>query len=387
MNIPFALPKAIPSRFAQNTRFGLSALLFLVLLSGLLAAPGTPAVAPASAAAAVQVAVSILPQKYFIQRIAGDLAEVTVMVPPGADPHTYEPKPSQMRGLASARLYMTIGVPFEKAWLDRITSAGGKDMTLVRLEKGIDLLPQDEHFLDEDHDHEGEHGHGHDADHKDADKHGHKDGHKDGHDAAKPAEAKHDAKHDADHDADHHHDGEAAEGHHHHDHEGGDPHIWLSPALVKMMAGSIKAALVKADPAHAAVYRANHDAFVRELDELDLRINDLFQNVPENRRRFMVFHPAWSYFAHNYNLREVAIEVEGREPGPRQLTRIVEFAKKEKIEAIFVQPQFSRRGAETIARNVGATLIEADPLAEDWAANIRRVAEAMAKTLTQPPSK
>lgn len=341
MNIPFALPKAIPSRFAQNTRFGLSALFFLFLLSGLLAAPGTPAVAPASAAAAVQVAVSILPQKYFIQRIAGDLAEVTVMVPPGADPHTYEPKPSQMRGLASAKLYMTIGVPFEKAWLDRITSAGGKDMTLVRLEKGIDLLPEEEHAMDGDPDHDGDHDQ---------------------------------------------HDGEAAAGHHH-DHEGGDPHIWLSPALVKMMAGSIKAALVKADPAHAAVYRANHDAFVRELDELDLRINDLFQNVPENRRRFMVFHPAWSYFAHNYNLREVAIEVEGREPGPKQLTRIVEFAKKEKIEAIFVQPQFSKRGAETIARNVGATLIEADPLAEDWAANIRRVAEAMAKTLTQPPSK
>ncbi|HEU6437337.1 MAG TPA: zinc ABC transporter substrate-binding protein [Nitratidesulfovibrio sp.] len=359
MNTPFALPKSIPSRFARRMRFGLFALISLLLQSGLLAAPGSFAVAPASAAAAVQVAVSIPPQKYFVQRIAGDLAEVTVMVPPGADPHTYEPKPSQMRGLASARLYMTIGVPFEKAWLDRIMAAGGKDMTLVRLEKGIDLFPQDEHFLDEDHDHDGEH--------------------KDAHAAAPAPNAKHDAKHD-DHDA------EAAAGHHH-DHEGGDPHIWLSPALVKMMAGSIKAALVKADPAHAPLYRANHDAFVRELDELDLHINGLFENVPENRRRFMVFHPAWSYFAHNYNLREVAIEVEGREPGPRQLTRIVEFARKEKIEAIFVQPQFSKRGAETIARNVGAKLIEADPLAEDWAANIRRVAEAMAQTLTQPLSK
>ena len=365
MTIRFALPKAIDllfAIFARLTRFARFALLSLFLLPGLLAAPGSPAVAPARAAAAVQVAVSILPQKYFIQRIAGDLAQVTVMVPSGADPHTYEPKPSQMRGLAGARLYMTIGVPFEKAWLDRITAAGGKDMTLVRLEKGIDLLPQDEHLLDEAHGHDGEHK----DDHKDADKHGHKDGH----DAAK-------------HDAEHHHDAETAEGHHHHDHEGGDPHIWLSPALVKMMAGSIKAALVKADPAHAPLYRANHDAFVRELDELDLHINGLFENVPENRRRFMVFHPAWSYFAHNYNLREVAIEVEGREPGPRQLTRIVEFAKKEKIEAIFVQPQFSKRGAEAIARNVGATLIEADPLAEDWAANIRRVAEAMAKTLNK----
>ncbi|WP_230404530.1 metal ABC transporter solute-binding protein, Zn/Mn family [Nitratidesulfovibrio sp. HK-II] len=365
MTIRFAIPKALDLRLALFARFTQFTLLSLFLLPGLLAAPGSPAVAPARAAAAVQVAVSILPQKYFIQRIAGDLAEVTVMVPSGADPHTYEPKPSQMRGLAGARLYMTIGVPFEKAWLDRITAAGGKDMTLVRLEKGIDLLPQDEHFLDEAHGHDGEH----------------KDGHKDGHDAAKPSGAKHDAKHD-EHDGGHHHDAEAAEGHHH-DHEGGDPHIWLSPALVKMMAGSIKAALVKADPAHAPLYRANHDAFVRELDELDLHINDLFENVPENRRRFMVFHPAWSYFAHNYNLREVAIEVEGREPGPRQLTRIVEFAKKEKIEAIFVQPQFSKRGAETIARNVGATLIEADPLAEDWAANIRRVAEAMAKTLNK----
>ncbi|WMW65650.1 metal ABC transporter solute-binding protein, Zn/Mn family [Nitratidesulfovibrio liaohensis] len=361
MNTPLALAKATPSRFARlaryarTARFGLCALIFPLLLSGLLAAPGSPAVAPASAAAAVQVAVSILPQKYFIQRIAGDLAEVTVMVPPGADPHTYEPKPSQMRGLADAKLYMTIGVPFEQSWLDRIMAAGGKDMTVVRPEKGIDLLPQDEHVLDEGH--EGGQG----AGHKDAS-------------AAAP-----NTSHDD-------HDGEAAEAHHH-DHEGGDPHIWLSPALVKMMAGSIKAVLVKADPAHAAVYRANHEAFVRELDELDLHINGLFENVPENRRRFMVFHPAWSYFAHNYNLREVAVEVEGREPGPVQLTRIVEFARKEKIEALFVQPQFSKRGAETIARNVGARLIEADPLAEDWAANIRRVAEAMAQTLNQPLGK
>lgn len=349
MTIRFTLPpRILPKRIMlPRTLF---ALFSLFSLSCLLAVPGSPAVAPASAAAAVQVAVSILPQKYFIQRIAGDLAEVTVMVPPGADPHTYEPKPSQMRGVAGAKLYMTVGVPFEKAWLERITAAGGKDMTLVRLEKGIDLLPQDEHVLDE--------AHGPDA----------------------TPDAKQDPKHDADH-KEAGHDAEAAEGHH--DHEGGDPHIWLSPALVKMMAGSIKAALVKADPAHAPLYRANHDAFVRELDELDLHINGLFENVPENRRRFMVFHPAWSYFAHNYNLREIAIEVEGREPGPRQLTRIVEFAKKEKIEAIFVQPQFSKRGAETIARNVGATLIEADPLAEDWAANIRRVAETMAKTLNK----
>lgn len=332
MNVRFTLPKVLCVFPVQFVRFARPGLLALLALLGPACLPAASSAWAAGATPAVRVAVSIPPQKYFVQRIAGDLAEVTVLVPPDAEPHTYEPKPGQMRELAGATLYMTIGVPFERAWLDRITAAGGKGMTLVHLEKGIALLPQDERPPGGEHDHAGE----------------------------------------------------SADGRRH-GRQGDDPHIWLSPALVKMMAGVIKAALVKADPAHAAQYRANHDAFVREIDELDLHIHGLFENVPAGSRRFMVFHPAWSYFGHNYDLREVAIEAEGREPGPQQLARIVEFARKERIRAIFVQPQFSRRSAEAVARNVGATLIEADPLAGDWAANLRHVAESMANILKSQP--
>jgi len=294
----------------------------------------TPVIVSA-ADAPLQVSVSIPPQKYFVERIGGDLVRTTVMVPPGADPHTYEPKPSQLRGLSGSRIYFSIGAPFEDAWLARIVAAAGPSLSVVPMHKGVTLLPAAAPL----HSDEAEHAEGkeHHEDH-----HAHADGHG-------------------------------------HDHGTTDPHVWLSPMLVRHMSLAIRDALAKADPAHAATYRANYDRFAADIDAMDKKFADLFAALPQDRRRFLVFHPSWNYFAHNYGLTELSIEVEGREPSPRQLRAIIDLARRERITTIFVQPQFSRRAAQTIATEIGARLVDADPLAEDWAANLERTAKALAQ--------
>lgn len=294
----------------------------------------TPVIVSA-ADAPLQISVSIPPQKYFVERIGGDLVRTTVMVPPGADPHTYEPKPSQLRGLSGSRIYFSIGAPFEDAWLARIVAAAGPSLSVVPMHKGVTLLPAAAPL----HSDEAEHAEGkeHHEDH-----HAHADGHG-------------------------------------HDHGTTDPHVWLSPMLVRHMSLAIRDALAKADPAHAATYRANYDRFAADIDAMDKKFADLFAALPQDRRRFLVFHPSWNYFAHNYGLTELSIEVEGREPSPRQLRAIIDLARRERITTIFVQPQFSRRAAQTIATEIGARLVDADPLAEDWAANLERTAKALAQ--------
>lgn len=182
------------------------------------------------AADKIPVFVSILPQKYFVQQIGQDLVDVKVMVQPGASPATYEPKPRQMADLSKSKIYFAIGVPYEKAWLDKIAAANAK-MRIVHTDQGIEKLAmvahhhhEEEGHHEDEHHEEGHHEVGH---HKD----GHHEGehHKDGY---HEDEHHKDAHHEDEHYKDGHHD-EAAKGDDHHEHEGLDPHIWLSPALVK----------------------------------------------------------------------------------------------------------------------------------------------------------
>lgn len=278
-------------------------------------------------AADLGVAVGVAPVAHFARKIGGELVRVTLLVPPGADAHTYEPKPSQMRALSATALYLSTGLEFELAWEQRLKSANPK-MVLVRTDAGLKKLPMPEGH--EHHDHTG---------------HGHK----------------------------------ALAGHHHHDEL--DPHVWVSPAEVRHMAAAIAQALAQADPANAKAYAANLAAFQKEIDALDGQIKALFAEVPADKRGFLVFHPAWGYFARDYGLTQTAIEFEGKEPTPRRLAALVKEAKAKGASVIFVQPQMSQRTADSIAKAVGARLVVADPLAEDWGANLLSVARGFRQAL------
>jgi zinc transport system substrate-binding protein len=289
-----------------------------ILLAGIITLGGG---SHAIAAERLTVFTSIAPQRYFVQQIGKDAVDVRVMVAPGADPHTYEPKPRQMAALSRAELYFAIGVPFENRWLRKIASTNSK-MKVVHTDQGIDKIP----ITAPHHDKEGEH-----------------------------------QMEDA-----HQHESEHASG-------GLDPHIWLSPPLVKMQAHTIMSALVKVDPAHQAKYEANYQKFVRQIDGLNNDLVDIFAD--KQGLRFMVFHPSWGYFARAYGLKQVPIEIEGKDPKPSQLKKLIEHAREDDIKVIFVQPQFSTRSAGLIAKEINGQVAFADPLAEDWLGNLREVAD------------
>jgi zinc transport system substrate-binding protein len=302
-----------------------------------------------SAADKLPVFVSIVPQKYFVQQIGKDLVDAQVMVQPGANPATYEPKPKQMADLSKTKIYFAIGVPFENAWLSKI-AATNPDMRVIHTDHGIEKLAMEAHHHHDDHE-KGEH-HG-------EEKHGNEKGEHHG-------EEKHD------HEKGEHH-GKAEHDKDHHEHTGLDPHIWLSPPLVKIQARTILAALQEADPAHRSVYEANFKAFAAQIDQLDADLKKTFAG--KKGLQFMVFHPAWGYFAHAYGLKQVPIEIEGKDPKPAQLKELIQHARKNDIKIVFVQPQFSTKSAELIAREIGGQVAFADPLAEDWMANLRQVAD------------
>ncbi|QBQ54573.1 metal ABC transporter solute-binding protein, Zn/Mn family [Nitrosococcus wardiae] len=267
------------------------------------------------AADPLSVFVSILPQKYFVERIGGNRVQVAVMVGPGQSPETYEPTPRQMVKLAQAKLYFRIGVPFENVWLKRIIAANPQ-MEVVDCRQDIPLLSTGETY---------------------------------------------------------------GTGGREEEHGAIDPHIWTSPALVKIMAGYIRNALTTVEPAYSHLFEENYQAFVQELEQLDRFIRQTLAEV--THYRFMVFHPAWRYFAHTYGLEEIAIEQAGKEPGAKSLAALIERGRREGVRAIFVQKQSSRASAEVVARAIGAKIITLDPLAEDYVNNLRYVATVLARVL------
>ena len=297
-----------------------------------------------SAWAAPSVFVTITPQKYFVDKISGGKATVSVMVEPGANPHAYEPKPRQMAALSKASVYFTIGDSFDQTWLERIVSAN-PGITVVHTAAGIEKIPMVDGHAEEAHAHEGE-------------AHGHKD-----------AAHKHDNKH-----------GYSGKDHGH-DHGTLDPHIWLDPSLVKIQAAHIRDGLSKVDPDNAEEYATNAAAFMQELDQLDFELRTILSVLPEDRRTFLVFHPSWGYFAKAYGLKQASIEVEGKEPSPRDMARIIAMGKETGAKVVFVQPQFSEKSASVIARQIGAQVVRLDPLAADWSENLRKAAHAFVEAL------
>lgn len=318
----------------------------------------------------VNVFVSIAPQKYFVEQIGKDLVNVSVMVPAGASPHVYEPRPGQMRELAQACMYFTIGVNFEPPLLQKI-QAMHQGLRIVDTTVGIRKMP-----MPVGHDHDPAHGqnpdlaHDHQARHEHEVHHEHEPHEHEPHEHEDFADAEHGQDHQqpADHGLEHARPATQLP----QDQAGLDPHVWLSPDLVRIQAGNILDALKALDPDHGPRYETNYSHFLTRLDALDREIKEMLK--AQAGAAFMVFHPSWGYFARHYGLVQLPIEVEGKEPGPRDLQNIIERAKTQGIKVIFVSPQFSTRAAETIAQAIDGQVMAIDPLTENWMRNMRAVA-------------
>ena len=171
---------------------------------------------------------------------------------------------------------------------------------------------------------------------------------------------------------------------HHDDHDAGgkggpDPHIWLDPMRVKIQAGTICDALVLVDPGRAPRYRENLAAFRAELDRLDEELRGIF--APVKGTRILVFHPAFGYLADAYGFTQVSVEVGGKEPSARQLANLVSRARAEGVHTIFVQPQFSRKNARAVAREIGGAVVPIDPLPRDYMKEMKELAVTIRDSL------
>ncbi len=319
-------------RWQTGTLGGLA----MLLLAGPLAAQTT-------APARLRVAVSILPQAYFVERIGGDRVEVQVLIGPGQSPHAYEPTPRQLAALAGVQVYFTVGVDFETALVPRLRSMF-RDLRFVDTRRDIPLryfTAAESAAGCQDHDHGSGSGHG------SAVGHGHEHGPDCRHappaaPATQPAGAR------------------------------PDPHFWLNPLHAKTLAATMCATLCELDPAGADTYRRNLAALHADLDRVHQHLSEVL--APLRGSEVFVFHPAFGYFTDAYGLRQVPVEVEGKEPTARQLAALIDRAKAARVRVIFVQPQFAQRAAEAIAQAIGGAVVPMDDLARDYVRNLEDMA-------------
>ncbi|WP_406656500.1 zinc ABC transporter substrate-binding protein [Methanolobus sp. ZRKC2] len=330
------------------------------------------------------VVVSVLPEAEFVEKIGGDEVEVMVMVPPGADPHSYEVTPGQLRDLSNADMYVKVGsgLSFENVWMDRLMEVN-PDMLVVDASSGVHLRTMEAHS----HDHEGEE-HEDEHDHANESEEEHGEEHEDEHDHANESEEEHEEEHDHANESEEEHEEEHEDEHDHaneseeeHDHsaESRDPHIWTSPKEAQVMVENIYDGLVEVDPENTDFYTQNKNAYIAELDAADANIRETLAG--EEGSSFIVYHPAWGYFADEYSLEQISVEIEGKEPSVQDMQRLIDTAKEKNIKVIFVQSGFSTTSAQTIANEIDGEVVEVDPLAKDYIGNLANVTAAFEKGL------
>lgn len=291
----------------------------LLVLAACRSVPGSAPGAPGGHR--LQVAVSVPPQAYFVERLGGDRVAVEVMIPPGFSHVDYPLTPRQMAALSAIDLYIKVGHPsfdYERRYIDPFLERS-PGVRIVDMSQGMQFLAGEEHEPP---------GQGHES-------------------------------------LDH-------------DHGDGDPHVWVAPEMVAVAAGNIARALEEADPAGAPVYRARLQSFLEEIRGLDREVRTLLAGA--SSRKFIVYHPGWGYFARQYGLEQIAIEAEGKEPSAVRMIELIDQARRDGVRLVFIEGGFPRRSAQVIADAIDGRVVFADPQRKDWPENLRGVAAAFRET-------
>lgn len=259
------------------------------------------------------VSVSILPQKYFVEQIAGNLVSVNVLVPPGSSYHNYEVLASQMKSLSESKIWLQIGLlTFEEMWKEKFAEMN-QNMKIVNCSEGVDLLAGS---CEEDHDHDHAH------------------------------------------------------------HEAFDPHIWAAPAESKIVAKNTFLALKAAFPEHAQTFEANYAKFDAHIDSVSAQISAKL--APFANRGIMIFHPTLGYFARQFGMNQIALEMDGKDPSPKHMKEMVDTAKAQNIRIVFIQKEFDSENALQLAREIGGEVVTIDPLDYNWDKQMLDIAEKIA---------
>ncbi|MDY3776266.1 MAG: zinc ABC transporter substrate-binding protein [Campylobacter sp.] len=300
------------------------------------------------------VIASIAPVGYLVKAVGGDKIEVQSLAK--GDVHSYEPKPNDMKAVAKARIFIAAGLEFEEAWIPRF-KASAKNLVVVQSDAKIAKLKEEHAGHDEEH---GEHDEKHSG-HAAKDKHAEHTGH-----VAKDKHAEH-AKHDEKHEAHEEHD-EEHEAH-------ADPHVWLNPVLAITMARNISDALIDMDKANKDFYLKNFQKLMNDLLAFDESAKNELAGL--KNRKFVVYHPAWGYFAEHYDLEQISIERNGKEPKIDEMASTVKMIKDENIKVIFADPNRSQKSAQVLASQTGAKVELLDPLGYNLLENLKIAVRAI----------
>jgi zinc transport system substrate-binding protein len=265
------------------------------------------------------IAVSIMPQEWFVARVGGGRARTLVLAGPGQNPHNYEPTPKQIRSLAEARAWILSGTEFEISLRPKIEKLF-PNLPVIDGTAGVIFRKLEAHNHDDDIDYE----------------------HNDDYDISSLEI---------------------------------DRHTWLGSRPAKILAAHIRDTLSIIDPEGAEYYNENCAALVLNIDAEFAALRR--QLAPLKGSNVFVYHPSFGYFLDEFGISQQAVETGGKSPGPRQLSRLIALAKEEQPAAIFVQAQFPVAAAQTVADAVGAVIISIDPLAYDWLDNIKLMAAAL----------
>ncbi len=262
------------------------------------------------------IAVSILPQSYFVDRISGGRVKSLVLVGPGQNPHSYEPSPRQMTDLAKASVWILSGTDFEISLVPKIKSLY-PNLRIVDGTKGVTFRYMEDHDDADSHNHTGPEG----------------------------IEI--------------------------------DRHTWLGREPAKILALHVYEALESIDPGSTDFYRDNYASLIKDIDQEFDRLK--LELAPLRGTSVFVYHPSFGYFFDEFGITQEAVESGGKEPSPRQMAELITRAKAENVKYIFVQSEFPVDSARTIAKSLGAEVVSLDALAKDWLANIQFMGDSLIK--------
>jgi zinc/manganese transport system substrate-binding protein/manganese/iron transport system substrate-binding protein len=280
-------------------RLALLILVPIVVGAFAVAGAGSTAAQPSGQARSIRVVTGLAVVQDLVKQVGGDRVDAFSIVPPGADPHTYQPTPRDVQALQGARLAFWNGLGLDETAADLVSEQRLPDLTVVVLSDEIVPLAGDDHELAGD---------------------AHSDGDDDGH-----------------------------------GHTGGNPHLWLDPAYAIRYVERIRDALVEVDPSNAETYRANAAAYVGEIQALDAWARGEIATIPAERRKLVTFHDAFPYLAEHYGLELVGVVLKspGREPSAQEIAALVTEMKQHQIPSVYAEPQFNARILELAARDAG----------------------------------
>lgn len=258
------------------------------------------------------ISVTIEPQRYFVEQIAGETFQVNCLTPSGQSPETYDPTPQQLMNVGRSVAYFRIGyIGFEQAWMPRLEEQNPQ-MQVFDLSAGMELIENPE-----THEAEG------------------------------------------------------------HPHGAIDPHVWTSFGGARVIAANVRDALTALAPEHQSLYQQRYDSLMVDMAQTEAEVRQML--APLRGTAFIIYHPALTYFAHEFGLTQLCIELDGKEPSPAQLATLIETAREQQVRVVFIQQEFDQKNAELIAEETGCRLVRINPLAYDWKEGLVQLAKALAE--------